>query len=95
MVVYEVYYADVLIGHLQVENGLHQYLPDGDSIRSIQQKVFLLREMTEFHPWGTPIPFFDQMIRNNKRIGREKEIYYHNNRCNLRMIPETDFAAFR
>ena len=90
MVVYEVYYADVLLGHLQIKNGLYQYIPDADSVRVMQQKVFLLREMTEYYPFGKPIRFFEKMIRDNKSVGREKEIYYHNNHCRMRMVSEND-----
>ena len=39
MVAYEIYYADVLIGHLQVENGQHQYIPDADAVRIMEEKV--------------------------------------------------------
>ena len=92
MVVYEVYYADILIGHLRVQNGLHQYIPDADSVRVMQQKVFLLREMTEYYPWGKPIRCFDQMIRNNKNVGREKEIYYHNNKYSIRIVSENNLV---
>lgn len=88
MVVYEVYHADVLIGHLQVENGLHQYIPDMDSVRVVEQKAFLLREMTEYYPWGKPIRFFELLIRDNKKVGREKELYRHNNNCCMRMVTE-------
>ena len=90
MVAYEVYYGDVLIGHLQVENGQHQYIPDVDAVRAMEQKVFLLREMTKYYPWGKPIPFFDRMIQNSKSIGREQEIYSHNNNYRMRMVSEND-----
>ena len=92
MVAYEIYYADVLIGHLQVENGQHQYIPDADTVRIMAEKVLLLREMTEYYPWGKPIRFFDRMIQNSKSIGREKEIYSHNNNYRMRMVSESDFV---
>ena len=92
MIVYEVYYADVLIGHLRVNNGLHQYIPDTDAVRAVQQKAVLLRATTEHYSWGKPIRFFDQMIRNNKHIGREKVIYAHNNNYGMRVVSENDFV---
>ena len=92
MAVYEFYYKDILLGHLYIRAGQHQYIPVADAVRGMEHKVFLLREMSEYYHWGKPIRFFDRMIQNSKSIGREKEIYSHNNNYRMRMVSENDFV---
>ena len=88
MVVYEFYYKDILIGHLQIENGLHHYIPIAEAVQPLRERVPLLREMVEGYPWGKPIPFFKERIENATRFGMEKCIRYHTDLFLMRMISE-------
>lgn len=86
MVTYEVYHGEHLIGHLQVKDGLHKYIPVAETVQALQHEVFLLRQVIDVYPWGKPIPFFEQLISNNRKVGRETLLYSHTHHYSLRRI---------
>ena len=88
MDIYEVYCGEQLIGHLQIRDGLHNYVPVAKTVQRLQHEVFLLREMIEGYPWGKPIPFFAQYIQNNKEVGRETLLYSQNNHFVMRLVSD-------
>lgn len=74
---YEVYYRDILIGRLSVdENGRHAYKPEKAGIAAVEDRVCLLRVMKEgTDGYGEPIPFFQNRLYNMKRNGLHQMNY--------------------
>lgn len=88
MTEYEVYQKDVLIGILQIENGLYRYLPVFEAVQALQDKVPLTSEMIRGYPWGKPIPFFKERIENAARFGEKACIRYHTDAFVIRLVTE-------
>ena len=75
---YELFYRGFFIGVLTVENGTgkHHYEPIPEGVSKVQNMTSLTREMREgTDGYVTPIPFFENRLRNMKRFGLD-EINY-------------------
>ena len=88
MVIYEVYYRDMLIGRLYISEGRHRYVPNAENAERIAREVPIRPELIRGTEWGPPIPFFEQRILNHRRFGREKLISEHTNHYVMKMITE-------
>ena len=88
MVIYEVSYDDVLLGHLYIKDRQHHYVPIPEAAEDLRHKVPLIREMIHGYPWGKPIPFFQERIENATRFGKERLIRYHTDLFAMRMISD-------
>ena len=94
MVVYEIYYKDILLGHLYIRDGQHRYIPIVETIEvAVRCRAFLFREVIQDYQWGKPIPFFQQRIENAKRFGMEKNIYRHTDNYVMRMVYSKEQSA--
>ena len=86
MTVYEFYCDEVLIGHLQIRDGQHCYIPMDENVKKLVNRIPLDRVMIQGQDWGRPIPFFKERIENAKRFGMEKRIFYHTDLFLMRMV---------
>ena len=75
MKIYSVFWKDVLIGTLSVNNNQHRYIPNYDGINKLKGKAPLVASVTKAYDWGEKIPFFDSRIRNCERFGTEDYTY--------------------
>lgn len=86
VVTYAFYYKDVLLGYLEIREGKHRYTPITENVRRVEREVPLIREVIRGYDWGTPIPFFQERIRNAARFGKEKCIRYHTDLFTMIMV---------
>lgn len=75
MKIYKVYWEDILIGTLSINNNMHKYIPNFGGIKSLEGKAPLLSQLTKPYDWGEPIPFFASRISNCERFGTEDYTY--------------------
>lgn len=76
---YNVYWKNVYIGRLTVDNTTRQhfYEPYPEGVEKVKEKAILLVKMINgTDGFVTPIPFFQNRLYNMKRAGLE-EIGYH------------------
>ena len=88
MEAYALFYKEIRIGTLFVENGKHRYIPDTNGVRTVCDRAPLLLELRE----GTdgfidPIPFFQNRLMNMQRWNLD-EIHYQTDWFLLRRIIE-------
>lgn len=78
MTVYDIYYKDVCIGLLEInERGQHRYTPIAEGIGKVEEIVPLDNHMTNYKDWGEPIPIWKNKIARAKRFGHEEVISSH------------------
>lgn len=75
MKIYKVYWGDILIGTLSINNNMHKYIPNFGGIKSLERKAPLLSQVTKPYDWGEPIPFFASRIANCERFGTKDYTY--------------------
>ena len=85
MKTYKVYWKDILIGILSVNNKQHRYIPNFEGIKRLEGKAALISQVTKPYDWGEEIPFFSSRIRNYKRFGDED---YTSHTDNYKLEPE-------
>lgn len=69
MKTYKVYWKDILIGTLFVNNKQHRYIPNFEGIKKLEGVAPLIAQTTRPYDWGTEIPFFSSRISNCERFG--------------------------
>lgn len=79
MKIYNVYWKDVLIGTLSVNNDKHRYIPNFEEIKRLEGKAPLLAQVMKPYDWGEKIPFFETRIVNCERFGKEDYTYQTDN----------------
>lgn len=79
MKIYHVYWKDVLIGTLSVNNNQHKYIPNFAGIEKLKGEAPLLSQVTKPYDWGEQIPFFTSRIANCERFGKEDYTYITDN----------------
>ncbi len=77
MISYKIFYEDILIGFLDIKEGLYKYTPEFDGILKIKSKVSLIPEMLVKSDWQTPIPFFQNRIKNATKFSNQNDITTH------------------
>lgn len=75
MKIYNVFWEDILIGTLSVNNNQHRYIPNIEGIKKLNGKAPLVASVTKAYDWGEKIPFFDSRIINCERFGTEDYTY--------------------
>lgn len=86
MIRYAFYYEDILLGFLQIQDGLYCYIPEAEGMKKAREHVPLTHEMLVGRDWGKPIPFFQERIENAQRFGQEKCIRYHTDLFVMKML---------
>lgn len=85
MKTYKVYWKDILIGTLEVNNKQHRYIPNFEGIKKLEGVAPLVAQTTRPYDWGEEIPFFSSRISNCERFGDED---YTSHTDNYRLEPE-------
>lgn len=75
MIIYNVYWDDVFIGTLSVNNGKHRYIPSFEGIKKLEGIAPLVAQVKRPYDWGEKIPFFESRIINCERFGTEDYAY--------------------
>ena len=89
MTVYDIYYKDVYIGLLEInERGQHRYTPNAEGIGKDEKIIPLDYRMTKYKDWGEPIPILKNKIARAKRFGHEEDITSHTDHFRLVMRKE-------
>ena len=71
MKTYKVYWGEILIGTLFVNNKQHRYIPNFEGIKKLEGVAPLVASVIKPYDWGEEIPFFSSRINNCERFGKE------------------------
>lgn len=72
---YEIFYRDILIGVLLInQEGLYKYTPNIANTEKVKAEISVITEMLTGTDWVEPIPFFKNRIDAAKRFSLEDDI---------------------
>lgn len=89
MKTYKVYWEDILIGTLSVNNDMYSYIPNFEGINKLKGKAPLIAQVTKPYDWGEKIPFFAARIANCERFGTE-DYTYNTDHYKLELVKEKE-----
>ena len=84
---YEVYYEDVLLGILEInDEEKHKFIKNDSGVEQTKDKACHIKEiLTGTEEFVDPIPFFLNRVRNGERLGI-KVINYQTDKYVLKLV---------
>lgn len=89
MIRYAIFYDNIQIGLLEIQDGQHRYTPDPENINCC---AVLESELLKKTDWRKPIWFFKERLDNAARFGRIDKIGYQTDHYMMRLIQDTEQA---